>query len=218
MATQAHFLRLPAELRDRIHELVLISNNDIEIDRASIGYRTAYLGTCKQIRNEASSFFYSENSFLITCDPDNTEAISAAVDWLIAIGPSAHLIRRVGLRLTLAPTALPFIQQLREISARTGVLTREERKGRRYLQHILLEDREEGIEVMSDKIIGALSEIKKLGSLNEIIYLWKPLPPIAGRTGGYDEREFLHILFQSVEQKVARVHGLVWKRWKMTVE
>lgn len=59
--------KLPAELRNRVYELVLVHPNEIAVNsRKRLRDHKALLQTCKQIREEASKIFYALNSFRIT--------------------------------------------------------------------------------------------------------------------------------------------------------
>lgn len=117
MASQAHILRLPAELRNRIHELALVSDDPIEIDKPSVSYHTAWLDTCRQIRDEARSMFYTENCFLITCKPDDLDSIRAAAAWIDKFDASAKLIQRLEIRMAvdchMEPVACEYYDGLR---------------------------------------------------------------------------------------------------------
>lgn len=62
--TRCAFLELPAELRNRIYRLTLLSNDRIEIRTPSL-QEPGVLAACRQIRTEAESIFHVENRFQI---------------------------------------------------------------------------------------------------------------------------------------------------------
>ncbi|KAK4549798.1 hypothetical protein LTR36_005099 [Oleoguttula mirabilis] len=83
---------LPAELRNRIHELVLIQE-PLSIDDTMTATQPPITYVCRSLREETTSIFYGSNQFNI--DIWN-EDISAAANWLIAIGSkNAHHIRKL---------------------------------------------------------------------------------------------------------------------------
>jgi hypothetical protein len=55
-----HFLKLPAELRNKINHLALVHKEVLYMDDTK---PSALLRTCRQIRSEALSIFYSNNAF-----------------------------------------------------------------------------------------------------------------------------------------------------------
>ena len=91
-------LDLPSELRNKIYELALISDEPVHVYGGSVG-RPPLLRACKQIAIEASGIFFANNRFI---------AHLAGVDvpkfhrTLIAIGPHhAGLIPHLCLKLNL---------------------------------------------------------------------------------------------------------------------
>lgn len=138
--------KLPAELRNDIYSLVLISGDPIDVeDMKSIHARTALLRTCRQVREEASGLFYGDNTFrtLWTIDEEIT-----GLSWLFRLG---HARASQITRMIIAPnisngrfeenrSGTAFV---REVIA-AGVLPwslREPREGRRTLVKTLI-DRE----------------------------------------------------------------------------
>ncbi|KAK3707357.1 hypothetical protein LTR37_012201 [Vermiconidia calcicola] len=75
---------LPAELRNVIYRHVLLSEHSIDI--AAARSKSSLLETCKQIRQEASSMFYSENTFVWQATDGNCNGL---ISWLAAIGPES---------------------------------------------------------------------------------------------------------------------------------
>ena len=65
-----HLLSIPHELRNRIYNEVLVSDNAIVISKRARTpyYQPALLRTCRQIRSEAISLFYSLNQFPATLE------------------------------------------------------------------------------------------------------------------------------------------------------
>lgn len=104
-------LGLPAELRNRIYELVLIQpepillgNTEIPKDApkrtrdAKVQARRAILPpllrTNHQIRSETCALFFSANSF-ITSSSSRGYSRRETIDWLKVLGPNARLIRKI---------------------------------------------------------------------------------------------------------------------------
>lgn len=86
--------RLPAELRNRIYELVLVEGT-VEVFRhiRKIWKSPALLHTSRQIRAEASSIYFGGNSFLITGFLHHDRYLSS---WLRVLpAPSRAAIQRV---------------------------------------------------------------------------------------------------------------------------
>lgn len=82
------FRRFPAELRNRIYHFVLVSDDDVEITtvhrpneageyRKHLTVVPSLLQTCKQIRHEASDFFFVDNTFALTQEAMKFNAIKA---------------------------------------------------------------------------------------------------------------------------------------------
>ncbi|KAK5124414.1 hypothetical protein LTR85_001631 [Meristemomyces frigidus] len=69
-------LGLPGELRNNIYRQVLVSDQSVVIDKDSHA-QPALLQACKQMREEASAFYYKENHFNVDCvDLDFTAYIA----------------------------------------------------------------------------------------------------------------------------------------------
>ncbi|KAK3712091.1 hypothetical protein LTR37_009182 [Vermiconidia calcicola] len=75
---------LPAELRNKIYRYALLSEDAIAI--AAARSKSSLLETCKRIRHEASSIFYSENIFVWQATDGNCNGL---ISWLAAIGPES---------------------------------------------------------------------------------------------------------------------------------
>ena len=92
-------LDLPSEIRNRICELVLVQKGPVKIvDGWSPSGLWALLVTCRQIREEASGFFYNGNIFGhhsgdYQATPDNSSVASLA-SWLKKIGPRNRAVLR----------------------------------------------------------------------------------------------------------------------------
>ena len=67
LQTQSPLLKLPAELRNVIYRYSLIKQGDARIQLRDLR-PSALLYTCRQIRYEASSIYFSENNFVLTVD------------------------------------------------------------------------------------------------------------------------------------------------------
>lgn len=77
---------MPAELRNRIYNLVLLFANLIKVGSATTKTSAALLQTCFQVRAEASKIFYASNAFAITFGLEKHDRGAA---WLEAIGGDA---------------------------------------------------------------------------------------------------------------------------------
>lgn len=64
--TSKGLLDLPAELRNRISEFVLLQDDAVVITSSTP--QPAYLHVCRQIRTEAFEVFYTGNDFLLRVD------------------------------------------------------------------------------------------------------------------------------------------------------
>ena len=106
MQKTSPLLELAAELRNNIYRLVLTSEIPVAIKKSDLRGRTALLQTCRQIRNEASSVFYSENEFRIPLDNENVEH---AVAWLKLANTQAKQIKRMSVLVELSPARLAAI-------------------------------------------------------------------------------------------------------------
>lgn len=90
-------LDLSAELRNQIYALVLIEQGAILVQRDDI-YNTcwsppALLCTCRGIRPQASSIYFSNNVFQIR--PIRDEIVPLAMQWLIALGCNASACQKI---------------------------------------------------------------------------------------------------------------------------
>lgn len=69
-------LDLPAELRNDIYRLAMVTDTRIELVDNSIRQKhTTLLQTCRQIRAEATAMFYAENRFKLTTTASNLPQI-----------------------------------------------------------------------------------------------------------------------------------------------
>lgn len=87
--------RLPAELRNRIYELVLMFRHPLGAHRDLMGdweaemtpcnvAQPALARTCRAIRSESLPIFYAQNTFVVTLElPEEERAVRL---WLEAIG------------------------------------------------------------------------------------------------------------------------------------
>jgi len=95
-------LRLPPELRNRIYDLTLISEDNVLIARHVhiLRYRhmkqsdpdhwgpPSLLGACRQIRAEALKIYYRQNTFQVLCEGHPNDRLLSLLPWLQNI-PSA---------------------------------------------------------------------------------------------------------------------------------
>ena len=79
------FLRLPAELRNKIYSLVLTTERPILVStprRFKAKSMLALLSVCKQIRDEAREMFYAGNEFIFLArdddDGDDDQSLEAS--------------------------------------------------------------------------------------------------------------------------------------------
>lgn len=75
-------LELPAELRNRTYRYAMTSDEAVEVEGEAIISSTKLLQVCHQIREEATSIFYAENAFTVTCVDFN---IAPILCWFFAI-------------------------------------------------------------------------------------------------------------------------------------
>ena len=85
--TESRLLTLPAELRYSIYRLILRSDESIDPLTIAARTHTALLKVNKQIRSEATSIYYAENSFALTITASNTNKIAR---WLHHLGPKIN--------------------------------------------------------------------------------------------------------------------------------
>lgn len=92
------FSRIPAELRVKIYELVLLDQRQVIIDRDPRSWHPpALLQTCQQIRKEAGPTYYSKITFILDVfEIDDRQVIlSACITlWLDAIGTEQRELLR----------------------------------------------------------------------------------------------------------------------------
>lgn len=88
-------LKLPAELRNYIYELVLFDENMIEIQK-DVVRKVALTQTCRQIRNETAGMFYALNTFLVRVNPTLLDMGAA---WLRSLGSDARMITKLNVRV-----------------------------------------------------------------------------------------------------------------------
>lgn len=69
-------LELPGEVRNRIFRHVLVSDDEIPIDKTNFKQPTL-LRTCKTIKNEASPIYYHENSFRFCVELHDSTAMTS---------------------------------------------------------------------------------------------------------------------------------------------
>ena len=91
-----HLLALPAELRAIIFELALVQDEliiihypdrNVDFDECPAWIRPGLLQSCRQIREEASVLYFSENRFLIEItDWDYGDFFLDAMRWLKSLG------------------------------------------------------------------------------------------------------------------------------------
>lgn len=64
-ATGPHLLILPAELRNHIYRLALVSNTSVALLDSTWQNKTNLLKLNQQVRKEASDIFFAENTFML---------------------------------------------------------------------------------------------------------------------------------------------------------
>ena len=131
-ATKARlgFLKLSAELRNKIYELVLIAEEPIRIDRMNMlqfGRGPALFEVSKQVRIEALSIFYGGNEFCFSMnkhiDQTRFQSTSEPKAWIRRLGPEkAGLIKSltlnvVGLRWSKSMSPKEAAEHLIELFA-----------------------------------------------------------------------------------------------------
>ena len=93
--------KLPAEIRNQIYDLVLVSDTPLEANVDLLKKHTAILNTCSQIRTEAKDIIF-ENEFQLTCgklSPDDLRK------WLTSLGARDKLIKHITVEFGLSHTA-----------------------------------------------------------------------------------------------------------------
>ncbi|CAK3936123.1 Hypothetical predicted protein [Lecanosticta acicola] len=82
-------LNLPAELRNEIYELVLVSSGRIELTttRPKSLREPAFLAISRQIRTEATAIYYGSNTFCRKVYYNDGRRWSLLEKWLRKIGP-----------------------------------------------------------------------------------------------------------------------------------
>ncbi|KAK5127428.1 hypothetical protein LTR85_006767 [Meristemomyces frigidus] len=95
---RSRFCQLPAELRNRIYEAVLIQTDPIQVASVLTACtQPAFTRTCTQIREETLSMFYAYNTFIVDTVETGT---TAPWKWLQSVGyHNARHIRRLGVRI-----------------------------------------------------------------------------------------------------------------------
>ena len=82
---ESALLRLAAELRNRIYRYTLISDLPIDMSTTTATSAAALLATCHQIRREARSMYYTENTFIAKAYGMRSDCIKR---WLDNVGPT----------------------------------------------------------------------------------------------------------------------------------
>lgn len=77
---------MPAEIRNHIYELVLVSESPIKATEHPRDAIPPLLQVCRQVRSEALPIFYSQNTFLHVVTDANTAHLCL---WLSSIGPQS---------------------------------------------------------------------------------------------------------------------------------
>lgn len=97
-----HFLKMPGEIRNRIYTFVLVQYNGVWIDSESFmsgpGVRStaihpALASTCRTIRREALSVYYSENCFTL----DTFDISHELHKWIKLRGPLLRMVSKVSI-------------------------------------------------------------------------------------------------------------------------
>jgi hypothetical protein len=79
----APLLNLPAEIRNQIYSEVLVSNNTVHCDVSILPSLIQFLHVCRQIRGEAESIFWGENTFYAILENTVPNRIE---EWVTTIG------------------------------------------------------------------------------------------------------------------------------------
>jgi hypothetical protein len=111
--TAPSLLTLPAEMRNSIYEALFVHHKPIvavcewdDLDSQSRSYSLGLplLSTCRQVHQEASTYFYSRNKFIVTSQgkycPSQT-LVDWTTQWLANIGRQATSVRNVRIDLFL---------------------------------------------------------------------------------------------------------------------
>ena len=93
--------KLPAEIRNEIYRLVLVSDSPLEVNVNLLKTQAAILDTCSQVRNEAKDIVF-ENQFQLTCGKLSPEHLRK---WLTSLGARGKLIKHITIEFGLSHTA-----------------------------------------------------------------------------------------------------------------
>ncbi|KAK4544202.1 hypothetical protein LTR36_004412 [Oleoguttula mirabilis] len=119
MPQDSPLLALAPELRNMIYRSVLISADPIDISCEDAATPPAILATCRQIKEEATSIYYGENTFSATEPPSTLPKAETYVRWLDRSGET-NCRQVANFRLTLEPIkdlqelVLPLLDTLPE--------------------------------------------------------------------------------------------------------
>jgi hypothetical protein len=104
---EGRLLSLAAELRNRIYRYVLTGDTKVEPSKRQFYGKKRLLNVCTQIRNEATSIFYEENTFVIDLVLHNAgipTSTSASEDQIQALDEAWSILNKLGPQ---AVTAIP---------------------------------------------------------------------------------------------------------------
>ena len=98
---QSRLLELPAEMRIKIFEEIIVSNSSILINRRSWPREPALFAVCRQTREEALPLFYRLNTFHLKSGPlVNGSLYLVATWWFRHIGKAkAGMVKRLELHM-----------------------------------------------------------------------------------------------------------------------
>ena len=168
--TQSPLLNLPAELRNQIYSHVLVSPEDLEINKANITCRLPLLGACKQVRKGAGPIFYVENTFRITCPVAHAVRVQPAKNWLENIGSPASIIQSLRFRIELCGCQREMFQELRK--SPDGMRTMKPSGRKISLSALIWTNSQNGITVSIDATNEAISELFDLDLQREAFEIY----------------------------------------------
>lgn len=100
-------VKLPAELRAIIYELVLPTSHDLSINHTALKQQRALLQVCHLIREEGSEVFYGKNPFHGTTDDKQL------LHFLQTLGSDdGKIIRKITITITFSPEQQSLLNQM----------------------------------------------------------------------------------------------------------
>lgn len=117
MPTNSHLLDLPAELRNTIYRFALVDYQRITL-HSTTTMEPPLLSTCHQIRNEASSIYWAENTFVIPIYHCNSDPLIKFSRKIRALYNAYRVMPKVALNALPSPNWSNFLVWLKRIHAR----------------------------------------------------------------------------------------------------